>query len=297
MASTSETITEHPTTEAERPKKQVRTRIEYRRFNVFHRWMHFLVFVSFTVLVFTGMPLKYKDTEWARWFMDLFGGVTAAGVYHRIAAIVTVFYWSAEMLVMIIMVLKARGKMRGRIPLMFNGKDLQDIIGMFAWFFGRGPKPQFDRYTYWEKFDYLSLVAGTVIIGATGFMMWFPLETTKVLPGYWLNVALVIHSNEALLAMGVIFIFVHFFSAHLKPESFPLDKVIFTGSLPVDHYKAERPLEYARRVREGTLNEVLIERKITWRTYAADVLWWTITLIAGVSALMMTAFIIWSVFD
>ncbi len=49
-------------------------RIEYRRFNVFHRWMHFLVIVSFTVLVFTGMPLKYKDTAWAQWFMDLFGG-------------------------------------------------------------------------------------------------------------------------------------------------------------------------------------------------------------------------------
>ena len=42
--------------------KQVRTRIEYRRFNLFHRWMHFLVFVSFTVLVFTGMPLKYADS-------------------------------------------------------------------------------------------------------------------------------------------------------------------------------------------------------------------------------------------
>lgn len=291
MASTGEAIM------AESAQKQVRTRIEYRRFSVFHRWMHFLVFASFTVLVFTGMPLKYQDTAWAQWFMDWFGGVTAAGVYHRIAAIVTVFYWTAEMIVMVVMVLRTRGKMRSRMPLMFNQKDVHDIIGMFAWFFGRGPKPQFDRYTYWEKFDYLSLVAGTVIIGLTGFMMWFPLEVTRVLPGYWLNVALVIHSNEALLAMGVIFIFVHFFSAHLKPESFPLDKVIFTGSLPVDHYKAERPLEYARRVREGTLNEVLVEKRITWKTYAADVIWWTITLIAGVSALMMTAFIIWSVFD
>lgn len=286
-----------PAETAGREKKQPRTRIEYRRFNLFHRWMHFLVFVSFTVLVFTGMPLKYEDTQWAQWFMDLFGGVTAAGIYHRLAAIVTVFYWSAEMVVMVVTVLRTRGHMRDRITLMFNAKDVQDIVGMFAWFFGRGPKPQFDRYTYWEKFDYLSLVAGTVIIGVTGFMMWFPIQTTHLLPGYWLNVAFVIHSNEALLAMGVIFIFVHFFSAHLKPESFPLDKVIFTGSLPVEHYKAERPLEYARRVREGTLDEVLVEKTITWKTCAADALWWLITLIAGVSAVMMTAFIIWSVFD
>jgi cytochrome b subunit of formate dehydrogenase len=292
MASTSEAVT------AEAAPKQVRTRIEYRRFNVFHRWMHFLVFLSFTVLVFTGMPLKYKDTEWARWSMDLFGGVTAAGVYHRVAAIVTVFYWTLEFTFMVVMVLRSRGRLlRSPGSMMPGKKDLEDIIGMFAWFFGKGPKPQFDRYTYWEKFDYMSLMAGTVIIGMTGFMMWFPLWFTKVLPGIFLNIALVIHSNEALLAMGVIFIFVHFFSAHVKPESFPLDKVIFTGSLPVDHYKAERPLEFARRVREGTLDEVLIEKRITWRTYAADVLWWTITAFAGFCAILMTAFIIWSVFD
>jgi cytochrome b subunit of formate dehydrogenase len=292
MASTSEAVT------ADAAPHKVRTRIEYRRFNVFHRWMHFLVFVSFTVLVFTGMPLKYKDTEWARWFMDLFGGVTAAGVYHRIAAIVTVFYWTLEFTFMVVMVLRSRGKLlRSPGSMMPSKKDLEDMIGMFAWFFGKGPKPQFDRYTYWEKFDYMSLMAGTVIIGATGFMMWFPLWFTKVLPGIFLNIALVIHSNEALLAMGVIFIFVHFFSAHVRPESFPLDKVIFTGSLPVDHYKAERPLEYARRVREGTLDDVLVEKRITWKTYVADVLWWTITAFAGFCAILMTAFIIWSVFD
>ena len=193
--------------------------------------MHFLVIVSFTVLVFTGMPLKYQDTQWAQWFMDLFGGVTAAGIYHRLAAIVTVVYWTAEMLFMVVMVIRRRGKnIRGPGSMMFGKKDLQDLVGMFAWFFGRGPKPQFDRYTYWEKFDYVSLAIGTVIIGLTGFMMWFPLKTTEVLPGIFLNIALVIHSNEALLAMGVIFIFVHFFSAHLRPESFPIDKVIFTGS-------------------------------------------------------------------
>jgi hypothetical protein len=196
------------------------------------------------------------------------------------------------------MVARRRGKsLRGPSSMMPRKKDLDDMIGMFAWFFGRGPKPQFDRFTYWEKFDYISLTIGTVIIGLTGFMMWFPLKTTEYLPGIFLNIALVIHSNEALLAMGVIFIFVHFFSAHLRPESFPIDKVIFTGTLPVDHYREDRPLEYARHVREGTLDQVIVERKITWKTLFADAIWWTITLIMGFAALLMTAFIIWSVFD
>jgi predicted CXXCH cytochrome family protein len=274
------------------------TRIEYQRFNVFHRWMHFLVIVSFTVLVFTGMPLRYKGTPWARWFMDLFGGVTAAGVYHRIAAMVTVFYFVCEVTYMLVMVIRARGRnVRKPGSIMFSKKDIEDLIGMFAWFVGRGPKPQFDRYTYWEKFDYISLVAGTVIIGTTGFMMWFPLKTTQLVPGIFLNIALVIHSSEALLAMGVIFIFVHFFSAHLRPESFPIDKVIFTGTLPVDHYREDRPLEYARRVREGTLDDVLVERKITWKTLFSDGLWWIVTLVMGFLALLMTVFIVWSIFS
>jgi hypothetical protein len=168
---------------------------------------------------------------------------------------------------------------------------------MFRWFFGRGPKPQFDRFTYWEKFDFMSLVGGTVIIGLTGFIMWFPMTFTKVLPGVFINVALVIHSNEALLAAGVIFIFVHLFSAHLRPESWPIDKVIFTGSLPLEHYKEERPLEYARRVQEGTLGEVLVVRRITWRTRLTDVIWYGITAVAGLAAVLMTVFIVWSIFS
>jgi hypothetical protein len=218
-------------------------------------------------------------------------------VYHRIAAIVTVFYFVSEVTYMVVQVARRRGKnLRGPDSMLPRMKDLQDMIGMFSWFFGRGPKPQFDRYTYWEKFDYLSLGAGTVIIGVTGFMMWFPERTTQLVPGVFVNIALVIHSSEALLAMGVIFIFVHFFSAHLRPESFPIDKVIFTGTLPVDHYREDRPLEYARHVREGTLDQVLVERTITWRTLLSDALWWVITLVMGFMALLMTAFILWALF-
>ena len=259
--------------------------------------MHFLVIVSFTTLVFTGMPLKYKDTAWAQWFMDLFGGVTAAGVYHRIAAIITVFYWTAEMIYMIVTVVRSRGRAAPRPQLDDPPQEgparHHRHVRLVR---GRGGKPQFDRFVYWEKFDYLSLMAGTVIIGVTGFMMWFPLKTTEYLPGVVLNIALVIHSNEALLAAGVIFIFVHYFSAHLRPESFPIDKVMFTGTLPVHHYQDERPLEYARHVRDGTLDDVLVEKTITRRTLFADVIWWIITG-RGLAALPFTVFIIWSLVD
>ncbi len=270
-------------------------KLEYKRFRAFHRWMHFLAMSSFTVLVFTGMPLKYKDARWSHWVMDGIGGVTTAGVLHRLAALVTMAYFAMELVYLAVQVVKVRGRVWGQNSIVPSTKDVRDIRDMFRWFFGRGPFPQFARFTYWEKFDFWSLLAGTVIIGGTGLMMWFPVQTTKYLPGISLNVALVIHSNEALLAMGVIFIFVHLFSAHGRPGSFPIDKVIFTGSLPVEHYREERPLEYAERVREGTLGEVLVPPPRGAARRIGNVIWWTITAIAMLAAAGLAAFIAWSI--
>jgi cytochrome b subunit of formate dehydrogenase len=270
-------------------------RLEYRRFNAFHRWMHFLALSSFTVLVFTGMPLRYKDAAWAHWVMTAMGGVIMAGVWHRLAALVTIVYFVLELGYIAFYVVSRRGPLFGPDSIVPSMKDLRDIVAMFKWFFGKGPFPQFNRFTYWEKFDFWSLMAGTVIIGTTGLMMWFPLFTTRYLPGVVLNVALVIHSNEALLAMGVIFIFVHLFSAHGRPGSFPIDKVIFTGSIPVDHYRLERPLEYANRIRAGTLDAALVPAPAGPRAAFGNVLWWLITFLAVLSALGLFAFIVWSI--
>jgi cytochrome b subunit of formate dehydrogenase len=271
------------------------TRLEYRRFNAFHRWMHFLTMVSFTVLVFTGMPLKYKALGWAQTTMDVIGGAQSAAILHRIAALVSVFSVGCEVVYVAFYILLRRGPLWGSGTIMFCRKDLADVTAMFKWFFGRGPYPRFDRFTYWEKFDFWSLAGGTFIIAATGFMMWFPVQTAKLLPGIFLNIALVIHSNEALLAVGVIFIFVHIFSAHLKPGSFPLDKVIFDGSLPFREYAHERPLEYERRISEGTLRQALVAKETdTGRAKAAMGLWYVITVIWLVFAAGFGIFFAWA---
>jgi cytochrome b subunit of formate dehydrogenase len=241
------------------------------------------------------MPLKYSDAFWARRMMDLIGGPEAAALLHRVAAIVTTVYFVLELTYIVWQIVGRRAPIFGADSMMWQKKDLSDIGGMFRWFFGKGPFPQFNRFTYWEKFDFWSLMAGTVIIGGTGLMMWFPVETTKYLPGVVLNLALVIHSNEALLAMGVIFIFVHLFSAHGRPGAFPIDKVIFTGSIPVEHYREERPLEYANRLADGTLNDVLVPPRTGATKTVGDVVWWLITAAALLSAAMLAAFIVWTV--
>src|SRR6185369_13156212 len=120
------------------------------------------------------------------------------------------------------------------------------------WFLGRGPRPDYGRWTYWEKFDYFAVFWGVTIIGATGLLLWFPEVFTHVVPGWFLNVATVVHSDEALLAVGFIFT-IHFFNTHFRPEKFPMDTVIFTGTIPLEEFKQDRPAEYEELAESGEL--------------------------------------------
>ncbi|HZJ02798.1 MAG TPA: cytochrome b/b6 domain-containing protein [Thermoleophilia bacterium] len=229
----------------------------YHRFSAFHRFNHYLVIVSFFGLTLTGIPLKFKDSYWSQLIMDAVGGVAAAGFIHRVMAVANILYFVLEVGYMALYVVTRKGPVFHDDSIVPGKKDWADMKGMFRWFLGKGSKPRLSRFTYWEKFDFWALFAGTFLIGGSGLMMWFPEATTRILPGVALNVALVIHSNEAFLAVGVIFIFVHFFSAHGRPESFPADQVIFSGYLPVEHYIHDRPEEYSNRLKSGTLQEVV----------------------------------------
>jgi hypothetical protein len=96
-----------------------------------------------------------------------------------------------------------------------------------------------------------------MIIGGSGLLLWFPEIASKVLPGWLFNVAMIVHGYEALLAIGFIFT-IHFFNAHLRPGTFPVDAVIFTGSMPEEELKEQRPEEYERLVRTGGLESLRV---------------------------------------
>ena len=90
-------------------------------------------------------------------------------------------------------------------------KDVQDLWANLKYFLYLGPRPELDRWAYWEKFDYLAVFWGVGMIGVSGLMLWYPDFFTQFLPGWALNAAYIIHSDEALLATGFIFLF-HFLS-------------------------------------------------------------------------------------
>ena len=142
-----------------------------------------------------------------------------------------------------------------------NFADLRDVKAHMLWFFGKGPKPQFDRFTYWEKFDYFAELWGSAFIGVSGLIMWFPERMSSFMPGWLVNLAQVVHSQEALLAAGFILTF-HFFNSHFRLEKFPLDTVMFSGRVTEDELRHERGRQYERLVTEGRLES--LEVKDEW---------------------------------
>lgn len=246
-----------------------KTEIVYvQRFNAFTRVLHIMVIVSFLTLAVTGMALKFANQDWAASIAEFFGSFWVLGILHRIAAIVTVAYFALHF---ILIYQNWRKSGRSLINFLFdktigmvpNVQDAKEIGQTIKWFVGKGPMPKYGRWTYWEKFDYFAVFWGVAVIGISGFCLWFPTMVTAVIPGTWLNIATIIHSDEALLA--TVFIFsIHFFNTHIRPEKFPLDKVIFTGAITLDELKHERPREYEMLVEEGRLEEIICEKPPLW---------------------------------
>lgn len=235
---------------------------QFLRFTRMNRTLHVIMIISFMSLALTGMTLKFSYTGWASFLSHLFGGFESAGYIHRVAAVMMIGIFVAHLVDLVRMKRREyrswRAMLFGADTMLFTRKDVADFIGNIKWFVGRGPRPAYGRWTYWEKFDYFAVFWGIFVIGSTGLILWFPEFFTYIVPGWFINVATIIHSDEALLAVGFIFT-VHFFNTHLRPEKFPMDIVVFTGRMPLEEFKRDKPAEYEALVKEGRLEEYLVE--------------------------------------
>jgi cytochrome b subunit of formate dehydrogenase len=239
-----------------------REELQYRRFTRLNRTLHIVMIVSFMSLALTGMTLKFSYTGWARVLSQLFGGFESAGYVHRVGAVLMIGTFLTHVVDLFRRKRQEYGSWKallfGPDTMLFTKRDLSDLVGSMRWFLGVGPRPRYGRWTYWEKFDYFAVFWGMVVIGSTGLMLWFPEILTWVFPGWFINVATIVHSDEALLATGFIFT-VHFFNTHLRPEKFPMDIVIFTGQMSLEEFKEDKPGEYEALVKSGQLESRLVE--------------------------------------
>lgn len=226
----------------------------FQRFSLIARLGHLLLLLSTMTLVFTGMTALYANTGWAHVVVKLLGGARMRSTVHHIAAGVFLAVFFVHVVAMTVRLGWRRHAFNwfGPDSLVPRWQDLRDILAMFKWFFGRGPRPTFERWTYWEKFDYWAVFWGVCIIGGSGAIIWDKVEVAKFLPGYVFNVALVFHREEAVLAAVFLFT-VHFFNNHFRPDKFPLDTTMFTGAMTREEFEREHALEYQRLVETGKL--------------------------------------------
>ncbi len=271
--------------EAKRRRVEEKEGKVFVRFRPVDRFCHFLVIISFLLLASTGMPLKFHEAPWAQVMFRWMGGASVAAGLHRVGAIITLTYFTVHIASLVAIfrrhsfrddngvfrVRKVLALVFGPDSPMFNPQDLKDFVAHQKWFFGRGPRPDFDRWTYWEKFDWMAVFWGMFAIGLSGLVMWVPQAATLVLPGWSINVAHIIHSDEAMLATGFIFTF-HFFNVHFRIEKFPFDPVIFSGRITEQEMLHERKRQFDRLTAAGTLDaERLGDEWGRWRKIMAPI--------------------------
>jgi cytochrome b subunit of formate dehydrogenase len=107
-------------------------------------------------------------------------------------------------------------------------------------------KPKFGKYNFEQKVTYWFLFFGIGIMVITGFIIWFPVQVTSVLPGGVVPAAKLAHSTEAVVA--VIFVIIwHFYHVHLER----LNLSMFTGRLNEDEMREYHAAEYERLTGES----------------------------------------------
>lgn len=274
-----------------RPRRLQPGEAAYVRFDKFHRTLHVIVIVSFLGLAFTGLPLKYSEQQWAQRLAGALGGFESTSFWHRVCAMMTAFYFAAHLAWLMGKIygcrrlgMTWRAIMFGPDSMVPNARDFRDLYGMARWFLWLGRKPVFERWTYWEKFDYWAVFWGVAIIGTSGLLLWFPEFFCRFLPGQALNVAKVIHSEEALLATGFIFT-IHFFNTHLRAERFPMDMSMLTGLVSEDELKEERP-ELVHRLQESGRLERLLTKTPPRRTLVLTMIGGFIAVAIGLALLV-----------
>ncbi len=210
----------------------------FARFTRGQRWEHWLLFLSFTVLFLTGIVQKYRTEPWSQNILSTPERLVTIQNIHHIAAIVLileVIYHLAHGIYLL-----ARRKMSHAIfP---DWQDVKDAGHMTKYLlFLATRRPKYGKYSFEEKLTYWFLFFSIGIMVVTGFIIWFPIQVTYVLPGSVVPAAKLAHSTEAIVA-GVFVLIWHLYHVLLER----LNLSMFTGRMNDDDMRKYHAAEYER---------------------------------------------------
>ncbi len=202
------------------------------RMDAIQRYQHWILLVSFFVLVLTGFALKYPDS----WFASaLLMRERLRGIIHRVAGVslilVSLFHFCY-----LVVHPGGRKMMWDMLP---GPRDLWDVVNNMRYYLGlSSKKPTFARFSYGEKAEYLALVWGTIVMAITGLGLWFKVQVGHVAPRWILDVFTAVHFYEAILATLAIIVW-HFYQVIFDPDVYPMNWSWVDGRVSIDHYVEE----------------------------------------------------------
>jgi len=205
-------------------------RANIRRFSAYRIIEHLTLIALFVVLAATGLSQRFYTLGISQSIILALGGIDSTRVLHHLAAVLFTVFTFQHILVNCIGIIFEQWD----TSMLITFKDAQDAVHNVRYYLGMADQPmRGGRYSYKEKFIYWLILLGGIQQILTGFILWFPVATTKYLPGQFIPAAKAVHTNDAMLIFLLIGIW-HIYDSMFSPEVFPLNKSIFTGYVAKD---------------------------------------------------------------
>ena len=221
-----------------KPHQPVQQERTFPRFTVAQRWEHVVLLLSGLVLLLTGLPQKYRELSISQDLLSTPERVELIRQIHHIAAIVLML----EVLYHLGRIVYLMAKRRLPGDLLPTWQDVRDAGHMLQYLlFLRKDKPKFGRYNFEQKVTYWFIFFGILIMGISGFIIWFPVQFTQFLPGGVVPAAKLAHSTESIVT--AIFVIVwHVYHVHVERTNLSM----FTGRLSEEEMRTFHEKEYNR---------------------------------------------------
>mgnify|MGYP005838801145 CR=1 FL=1 len=207
---------------------------------------HWLLLISFTLLVITGFMLKFPESGWVKLFSAFGFNETLRGTIHRIAAVVMI---ALSLYHLYYLIFTRRGREQVK-ELMFGIRDAKEFWQAMKYYFGKqGTPPAYGHYDYTQKAEYWALIWGTAVMAITGLILWFPTLPGQNTPQWLIKVSETIHYYEAILATLAIIIW-HFFFTILHPDEYPMSMIWLNGKMTIEEWREKHPEKYQKMMQQ-----------------------------------------------
>ena len=214
---------------------------------------HLIFVICFVILIITGFMDKLPE-----YFIKMLGDsketvFRVRSILHRTAGVVMIM---VSIYHVYYVLFKPAGR-RWLISMIPRIQDARDFVSNLLYLLGvKDKQPEFDRFSYKHKFEYLALIVGTTLMSVTGILLW----TEQLWNKFYLDIATIVHQMEAILAVLAIIVW-HLYEVHFKPGESSTDSMWLTGLIDEEHMKEEHPAHYKKIMADPELQKIYIEEE------------------------------------